>query len=99
VRDEPPEKPTDAEVEALLAAAKATRKRPTRGMWLAAIVVSLACVAGLTYALVKNWDAEPDRSAVKSASRTSSGGFGLGLIVGLAAGIAIGSTLALRKRN
>jgi hypothetical protein len=94
-------KPTEAEVEALLATAKATRKRPTRNMWLAALVISLACVVGLAYGLITSWDAPPDPRAAKSAAETGSGnrGFGLGLMLGLAAGIAIGSALALRRRD
>jgi hypothetical protein len=96
---EPSDKPTDAEVEALLAAAKATRKRPSRGMWAAALVMSVACVIGLAYGLVTSWDAVPDKSAVKSAAATSGSGFYLGLMIGIAVGIAIGSALALRKRT
>ena len=92
-------KPTDAEVEALLAAAKATRKRPSRGMWIAAIVVSLVCVAGLAYGLVTNWDAPPDKGATKSATGGSSSGFGLGLMIGIGVGLAIGSVLAVRRRQ
>jgi hypothetical protein len=90
-------KPTDAEVEVLLAAAKATRKKPSRAMWIVAIVISVVCVAGLAYGLISNWDAQPDPRA-KSVAQTSSG-FLLGFMVGLAAGIAIGSALALRRRH
>ena len=103
VGDEPyaGEKPTDAEVEALLAGAKATRKRPSRGLWLAALVVSVACVIGLSYGLITSWDAEPEATKLPegSTTRSSGTGFGLGLMIGLAAGVAIGSALALRKRR
>jgi hypothetical protein len=94
-------KPSDAEVEALLASAKATRKRPSRTLWIAAVIVSVLCVGGLVYGLVTNWDAEPDPEVVKSASRVnrSGSGFVLGVMVGLGAGIAIGSALAQRKRQ
>ena len=92
-------KPTDAEVEALLAAAKATRKRPSRGLWVAALVLSVASVIGLGYGLVTNWDEPPDTAVTKSAPRAGSGGFTLGLMIGLGVGVAIGSLLALRKRE
>ncbi|HEY5926927.1 MAG TPA: hypothetical protein VIV11_34810 [Kofleriaceae bacterium] len=94
-------KPSDAEVEALIAGAKATRKRPSRGLWFAALIVSVACVIGLAYGLITNWDAKPEvvKSDAVRASSSSGSGFGLGLVIGLGAGIAIGSVLALRKRH
>jgi hypothetical protein len=91
-------KPTDAEVEALLAAAKATRKRPSRGLWIAALVLSVASVIGLGYGLVTNWDEPADTAVTKSPPRAGSG-FTLGLMIGLGVGVAIGSLLALRKRT
>jgi hypothetical protein len=93
-------KPTEAEVAALLASADAVRKRPSRGLWIFALAVSVVCLIGLGYGLLTYWDTEPDQAAVKSRETTSTGGtgFGVGLIIGLAAGIAIGSGLALRRR-
>jgi hypothetical protein len=100
-------KPTDAEVAALLASAEAVRKRPSRGLWFLALVVSLVCVLGLGYGLLTYWDTEPERATIKAGgdntatggSPTSGTGFGLGLMIGLGAGIAIGSGLALRRRQ
>jgi len=93
------EKPTDAEVEALLAAAKATRKRPSRSTWIIALVVSLACVIGLAYGLVTNWDVPPEKApAGQSSARGSNSGFALGLMIGIGVGIAVGSVLALRRK-
>jgi hypothetical protein len=94
--DEP--KPTEAEVAALRATADAVRKRPSRGLWLLALGVSLVCVIGLAYGLITYWDTPPDQTVKREASSGGSG-FGLGLTIGLAAGIAIGSVLALRKRQ
>lgn len=98
---EPKPKPTQSEVDELLAAARATRKRPSRTLWIAALVVSIACVAGLAYGLVTSWDAEPDRERIASASRGSGSGsgFGVGLVIGIGAGIAIGSLIAVRRRQ
>ena len=97
--DDREDRPTEAELEALLASARATRKKPSRGMWIAALVVSVICVIGLSYGLITNWDVEPEKGAIKAASRTGGSGFGLGIMIGLAAGIALGSLLALRKRQ
>lgn len=96
---EPKPKPTQSEVDELLAAARATRKRPSRTLWIAALVVSIACVAGLAYGLVTSWDAEPDRETIKTASRSTGSGFGVGLVIGIGAGIAIGSLIAARRRQ
>jgi hypothetical protein len=94
-------KPTEAEVAALLATADAVRKKPSRGLWMLAIVVSLVCVIGLGYGLITHWDTQPDKAMIRSgASGNSNGtGFGLGLMIGLGAGIAIGSVLAVRRRR
>ena len=89
-------KPTDAEVEALLASAKATRKRPSRGLWIAALVVSVVCVAGLAYGLITSWDAEPEKINLRSHDNS---GFVLGLMIGIGIGVALGTVLALRKRT
>jgi hypothetical protein len=96
----PKVKPSDAEVAALLATAEAARKRPSRGLWFLALVVSLVCVLALGYGLLTYWDTEPDKTTIKSDARSGGGsGFGLGLMIGLGAGIAIGSSLALRRRQ
>ena len=92
-------KPTQSEVDELLAAARATRKRPSRTMWIAALVVSVLCVAGLAYALITDWNAEPDRQTIKKVSRSTGGGFTAGLVIGIGAGIAIGSLIAVRRRQ
>ncbi|HEX5061355.1 MAG TPA: LPXTG cell wall anchor domain-containing protein [Kofleriaceae bacterium] len=97
--DDREDRPTEAELDALLADARATRKKPTRAMWIAALVVSLLCVIGLAYGLITSWDVEPEKGAIKAAAQTGGSGFGLGVMIGLAAGIALGSLLALRKRQ
>jgi hypothetical protein len=72
--------------------------KPSRQVWIAAIVVSVICVVGLVYALVTDWNTAPDRSLGGPAAQTGGSGFGLGLVVGIGAGIVIGSLLAIRKR-
>lgn len=74
------------------------RPKHPRALWIAAIAVSIVCVAGLAYGLVTEWHTEPDRQLVRTEGRAGNGGFGLGVLVGIGGGIAIGSLLALRKR-
>jgi len=71
----------------------------SRRLWLAAIVVSVVCVAALGYALVVDWDTRPEKTLPQRGGSTSGSGFGLGLMIGIGAGIAIGSLIALRKRH
>ena len=73
------------------------QNRPSRQLWLAAIVVSVVCIAGLAWGLVNYWDEPPDKT-VDRRPADSSGGFGIGLLVGLGAGIVVGSLIAARKR-
>ena len=92
--------PTEAEVQALLATAEATRKKPGRGMWIVAIVLAVICVGALAYGLFTYWNEPPEKTPSQvTRSQSSGGGFVLGLVIGVAAGIAIGSALALRKRH
>jgi hypothetical protein len=91
--------PDEAEVQALLEGARATRKKPSRGLWIFALVVSAVCVVALSWGLVNDWDEPPEQKVLKPAVQASGSGFGLGLAVGLGVGIAIGSVLALRRRQ
>lgn len=76
--------------------------RPSRQLWIAAIVVSVICVGALAWGVLNYWD-EPARKTLEpSAPSTSSeggSGFGLGLMIGLGAGIVVGSLIALRARK
>jgi hypothetical protein len=91
-------KPTAAEIEALLANADAARRKPSRGLWVAAIVVSVVCMIALAYGLITYWDEPPTRTTLHANATSSGSGFGLGVAVGLGAGVVIGSLLAIRRR-
>src|SRR5262245_48337438 len=70
---------------------------PSRRVWIAAIVVSVICVAGLVYALIADWDTKPSHNLPRRGGDGGGSGFGLGLMIGIGAGIALGSLIALRK--
>lgn len=75
--------------------------KPSRRVWIAALALSAICVAGLVYALVSDWNAEPDRRLDEAAARQARGGgsgFGLGLGIGIGAGVVLGSLIALRRK-
>jgi hypothetical protein len=74
--------------------------KPSRRLWIAAIAVSVVCLAGLVYGLASDWNtpaAKPLPAGHASPAATG-GGLGLGLMIGLGAGVVIGSLLAVRKR-
>ncbi len=72
--------------------------RPSRQLWVAAIVVSIVCVGALAWGVFNYWD-EPPRQHMPAAAGSGGSGFGLGLMIGIGAGILIGSVIALRKRS
>jgi len=78
-------------------AAKQDRKRPSRGLWLAALAVSVLCVVALAIAWLQDRDTPPARRLPEPT--TSSSGFGLGLLVGAGVGIMIGSLIAVRRKD
>lgn len=91
--------PDEAEIRELLAGARAARKKPSRPLWIAALVVSVVCVVALAWGLMRSWDEPPSQATIQPTARETGSGFGSGLLVGLGAGIAIGSVLALRRRQ
>jgi hypothetical protein len=85
------------------------QSRPSRRLWIAALAVSLVCVAGLAYALVTDWNTpvmrapagpgDGDAPGPGPQSVPSGRGFTSGLLLGLGAGIVLGSLLGLRARR
>lgn len=76
--------------------------RPSRQLWVAAIVVSVICVAALAWGVLHYWDepaAKPIAPVATGAPEGGGSGFGLGLMIGLGAGIVVGSLIALRARK
>jgi hypothetical protein len=88
---------TEEKARAIELAAR-QRKPWSRGFWIAAIVISVACVVGLAVA----WIEDRDTVALKHLDHQSpvvNSGLWLGLLVGLGLGIAIGSVLAARGKR
>ena len=87
----------DPEVEArareIVASAKAVRKPLPRGLWIAALVVGVACLVGAVLVFVLPAPAPTAHPAVPAG-----GGFGLGLGLGVAGGVIIGFVLGRRAR-
>ena len=86
---------TEAKARAIERAARQRKPLP-RGVWIAAIVVSVACVVGLAVAWIQDRDTVAVKHLDEHSSATGSG-LWLGLLVGLGLGIAIGSVLAIRR--
>jgi hypothetical protein len=74
-------------------------QKPSRTLWIAAILVAVLCVGGLAYGLITDWNAEPDQTVLPAAQSSRHGGFAFGLLVGIGAGIVIGSLIAVRKKR
>jgi hypothetical protein len=88
----------ESEARAIVAAAAKDRKRPSRGMWIAAILAAVVCTSVLVIAWIREADTVPDKPLPRQAV-TQSSGLGLGTLLGVGAGIAIGSAFAIRRRN
>jgi hypothetical protein len=94
----------EAKARAIAVAAASTRSRPPRGLWIAAVIVSLACVGALAIAWVQSHD-EPARASVLERQRpttdaqldtaTRSSGLWTGLI---ALGVVGASLIVVNRR-
>ena len=85
---------SDAQIAAIVAAGRATRRRPSRGTWIAAVAVSAICALGFVLLIVGSGAGEPSAPAPSRAAGGCAGGLGLG--IGL--GIGIGFLLGRRQR-
>jgi len=74
-------------------------QKPSRTLWIAAIVVSVVCIGGLAYGVITDWNTPPERTLPSRPVQPSGSGFGLGLLVGVGAGVVLGSLIAIRKKQ
>ena len=78
----------------------AVRERRTlpRGVWVAALAISLLGVVGISIAWWQDHGTVALKSLERHAVEQHQSGLWLGLLVGLGLGIAIGSVMALKKK-
>jgi hypothetical protein len=91
----------EARIAAIVAEGRATRRRPSRALWLAAAIVGAVCALGFVLLIAldgpaldgpRGQDRAGDVDAPAPARRTGcAGGFGLGLGLGAAIGFALGA--------
>jgi hypothetical protein len=80
---------------AILEAARAGRKPPSRGLWIVALAIGVACTIAFFVVLFADGTATtPPRSQQVGSDR-----FLTGIVLGLAGGIAIGFAIAKRRRD
>lgn len=84
-------------LDAIAEFSRATRRRPSKAMWIAAGVVGVVCIVAFVAMLL----AEPDPTpAVQHAPVRDRGlGFAAGIAVGLAIGIGVGFAIARQRRG
>ena len=97
---EPADSESAARIAEIMAGGRATRRRSSRAMWLAAMLVGAVCALGFALLLVSGGDAGGPAAgsgapaALPPTARESrtgcAGGLGLGLGLGLAVGYALG---------
>jgi peptidoglycan/LPS O-acetylase OafA/YrhL len=86
----------EATIEAIVRGARATRKKPSRRMWIAAAIVGIASVIGFVLLMVSDETAAPARPASPGSHAY---GFAAGVLVGLVVGIAIGFAVARQRHS
>ena len=81
-------------------AAKQDRKRPSRALWVAALAVSVLCVAGLAIAWIEDRDTIGTTTLPMADARKvdTNGGYS-GVVTGAVVGIVVGSLIAVRRRK
>lgn len=85
----------EAELEAILAHGRRTRRRASRGLWLVAAVVGVVCLVGFAIAML----GEPGVATTppRVAAPARGGGLGIGLAIGACAGIVIGFAIGRQR--
>jgi hypothetical protein len=86
----------EADIEAILAHGRRTRKRTPRWLWLLAGAVGVVCAVGFAIAMLGA--DEPVRPAVERRP-ASGGGLGIGLLIGACVGIVIGFSIARQRAD
>ena len=80
-------------IEDIAAVGRATRKRPSRGLWVAALVIGGACAVAFAVMMLVDSGAPTHETAPRHA-----GGFSNGLFIGIALGVVLGWALGRQRR-
>lgn len=88
---------SEDEAAAIVKAARALRKRPSRALWIVALAIGGACALGFGLAI---WTAEPAASGTAPSAHLGRDlGFAAGLLFGLVGGVGIGFSIARQSRS
>ena len=87
----------EARAAEILAQVRSARRPLPRGLWVAAIAVSLVCAGGLAIAWIEERGAKPTHLPHAAARAAAGGGLGIGLVIGVAVGLVLGLALGLRR--
>ncbi|HEU0029590.1 MAG TPA: hypothetical protein VFQ53_03080 [Kofleriaceae bacterium] len=88
--------PDEQAIAKILAVGRATRKRPSRALWIAAAIVGVACA--VTFVVLMTAEPAPPAARPTTPPETDHGvGFVTGVVVGLLVGLALGVALARQR--
>jgi hypothetical protein len=82
----------------ILRRAKAERRGSSRGLWIVAAVVGVACTIGFVWLFVGERSATPT-PLPKRVVEDQGLGFGAGILVGVVVGIAIGFAIGRHRQS
>lgn len=85
--------PAPRTIEDIAAVGRATRKRPSRGLWVAALVIGGACAVAFAVMMFMDRGTPTHETAPRHA-----GGFSNGLFIGIALGVVLGWALGRQRR-
>jgi len=85
--------PTPRTIEDIAAVGRATRKQPSRGLWMAALVIGGACAIAFAVMLFVDSGTPTHETAPRHT-----GGFSNGLFIGIALGVVLGWALGRQRR-
>lgn len=83
---------------AILEHGRRTRKPVPRGLWIAALLVGIACAVGFGVMMLSEPSSAGPRAPARTAPR-GGGGLGIGLVIGACAGIVIGFAIARQRAD
>lgn len=91
----------DDRLDEILAVGRQTRKRPSRGLWIAALIVGALGVAGFAVAMLSEPApaSEVPHLPRQPSAQDGGGGLGIGLWIVAGAGIAIAVAISRQRAS